>query len=247
VRDPNPLAAGGAETLRAAGIQVVSGVLEEPAREAMTAWLTAVGRGWPFVLWKFAATLDGRSAAADGTSQWITSPAARADVHRLRGEVDAIIAGAGTVLADDPHLTVRAPDGSLRPHQPLRVVVDGASRVPAAARVRDAAAETWVVTADSGLAPDGRHIDLQKMLEELHGRGVRSVLLEGGPTLAGAFLRAGLLDRVVAYVAPKLLGAGPAALGPAGVSTIGAAIDLDVHDVTQVGPDLRLTATVKGA
>jgi diaminohydroxyphosphoribosylaminopyrimidine deaminase/5-amino-6-(5-phosphoribosylamino)uracil reductase len=104
-----------------------------------------------------------------------------------------------------------------------------------------------VVTADSGLAPDGRHVDLQKMLEELHGRGVRSVLLEGGPTLAGAFLHAGLIDRVVAYVAPKLLGAGPAALGPAGVSTIGAAIDLDVRDVTQVGPDLRLTATVKGA
>jgi diaminohydroxyphosphoribosylaminopyrimidine deaminase / 5-amino-6-(5-phosphoribosylamino)uracil reductase len=247
VRDPNPLAAGGAETLRAAGVQVVSGVLEEPAREAMTAWLTAVGRGWPFVLWKFAATLDGRSAAADGTSQWITSPAARADVHRLRGEVDAIIAGAGTVLADDPHLTVRAPDGTLRAHQPLRVVVDGAGRVPAAARVRDAAAETWVVTADSGLAPDGRHVDLQKMLEALHGRGVRSVLLEGGPTLAGAFLRARLVDRVVAYVAPKLLGAGPGALGPAGVSTIGAAIDLDVRDVTQVGSDLRLTATVKGA
>src|SRR5689334_22858387 len=235
VRDPNPLAAGGAETLRAAGVQVVSGVLEEPAREAMTAWLTAVGRGWPFVLWKFAATLDGRSAAADGTSQWITSPAARADVHRLRGEVDAIIAGAGTVLADDPHLTVRAPDGSLRAHQPLRVVVDGAGRVPARARVRDAAAETWVVTAESGLAPDGRHVDLPKMLEALHGRGVRSALLEGGPTLAGAFLRAGLVDRVVAYVAPKLLGAGPAALGPAGVSTIGSAIDLDVRHITQAG------------
>jgi len=242
VRDPNPLAAGGAETLRAAGVPVVSGVLEEPAREAMTGWLTAFGRGWPFVVWKFAATLDGRSAASDGTSQWITSPEARADVHRLRGEVDAIIAGAGTVLADDPHLTVRESDGTLRPHQPLRVVVDGAGRVPATARVLDGAAETWLVRSD-----DGGPVDLQKMLEELHGRGVRSALLEGGPTLAGVFLRAGLIDRVVAYVAPKLLGAGAAALGPAGVQTIGGAIDLDVRDITRVGPDLRLTATVKGA
>jgi diaminohydroxyphosphoribosylaminopyrimidine deaminase/5-amino-6-(5-phosphoribosylamino)uracil reductase len=242
VRDPNPLAAGGAEILRAAGVPVVSGVLEEPAREAMTPWLTAFGRGWPFVIWKFAATLDGRSAAADGTSQWITSPQARADVHRLRGEVDAIIAGAGTVLADDPHLTVRGPDGRLRPHQPLRVVVDSAARVPATARVLDDAAETWLVKADGG-GP----VDLQKMLEALHGRGVRSALLEGGPTLAGVFLRGRLIDRVVAYVAPKLLGAGSAALGPAGVHTIGAAIDLDVHDVTRVGPDLRLTASVKGA
>src|SRR4029079_1248023 len=114
---------------------------------AMTAWLTAVGRGWPFVLWKFAATLDGRSAAADGTSQWITSPEARADVHQLRGEVDAIIAGAGTVLADDPHLTVRDLDRRLPPPQPLRVVVDSAGRVPATARVLDDAAETWLVKA----------------------------------------------------------------------------------------------------
>jgi diaminohydroxyphosphoribosylaminopyrimidine deaminase / 5-amino-6-(5-phosphoribosylamino)uracil reductase len=248
VDDPNPEAAGGAERLRAAGLEVIAGVESHAAASgALRPWLHAVRTGRPYVTWKFAATLDGRVAAADYTSRWISSAASRADAHRCRGAVDAVLVGSGTVLADDPHLTVRAPDGTLRAHQPLRVVVDGAGQVPATARVRDAAAETWVVTADSGLAPDGRHVDLQKMLEALHGRGVRSVLLEGGPTLAGAFLRAGLVDRVVAYVAPKLLGAGPAALGPAGVSTIGAAIDLDVRDVTQVGPDLRLTATVKGA
>jgi len=242
VRDPNPLAAGGAETLRAAGVELVEGVLADDARQAMIGWLTAVSRGWPFIVWKFAATLDGRSAAADRTSQWITSPAARADVHRLRGEVDAIIAGVGTVLADDPHLTVRSPDGSLAARQPLRVVVDGAGRTPANARVTDRAAETWFVT-----SADRGPVDLQKMLEQLYGRGVRTALLEGGPTLAGAFLRAGLIDRVVAYVAPKLLGAGPAALGDAGINTIADAADLELIDVTQIGSDVRLTAAVKGA
>jgi diaminohydroxyphosphoribosylaminopyrimidine deaminase/5-amino-6-(5-phosphoribosylamino)uracil reductase len=236
VPDPTPLAGGGAATLRAAGVEVVSGVLAEQAYDAMRGWLTAVGRGWPWVVWKFAATLDGRSAAADGTSRWITSAAARADVHRIRGEVDAIIAGSGTVLADDPHLTVRDPDGVLRDNQPLRVVVDGSARTPAHARVRDDAAETWVVTADGG------RVDLQKMLETLYGRGVRTALLEGGPVLAGAFLRLGLVDRVVGYLAPKLLGAGPAALADAGVTSIANALELDFHDVARIGPDLRFTA-----
>jgi diaminohydroxyphosphoribosylaminopyrimidine deaminase/5-amino-6-(5-phosphoribosylamino)uracil reductase len=241
VPDPNPLAAGGADTLRAAGLAVVSGVLAGAARDAMLGWLTAEGRGWPFVVWKFAATLDGRSAAADGTSKWITSPEARADVHRLRGEVDAIIAGSGTVLADDPHLTVREPDGTLRARQPLRVVVDGSGRTPSGARVNDGAAPTWIVTTSGG------RVDPQKMLEELFGRGVRTALLEGGPTLAGVFLRLGLVDRVVAYLAPKLLGAGPAALGAAGIGTIADAASLNIIDVTTIGPDVRLTAALKGA
>jgi diaminohydroxyphosphoribosylaminopyrimidine deaminase/5-amino-6-(5-phosphoribosylamino)uracil reductase len=122
------------------------------------------------------------------------------------------------------------------------VVVDGAGRTPANARVNDRAAETWLVT-----SADRGRVDLQKMLEQLYGRGVRTALLEGGPTLAGAFLAAGLIDRVVAYVAPKLLGAGPAALGDAGIGTIAGAIDLDLIDVIQIGSDVRLTATVKGA
>jgi diaminohydroxyphosphoribosylaminopyrimidine deaminase/5-amino-6-(5-phosphoribosylamino)uracil reductase len=242
-RDPNPLAAGGLETLRAAGVEVHSGVRDAEATQLLRYWLTSVPRGRPYVIWKYAATLDGRSAAADGTSKWITSAQARADVHALRGTVDAIIAGVGTVLADDPALTVRVPGLD---RQPLRVVVDPTGRTPATARVRDGAAPTWIATsAEVGATPDGR-VDLSKLLAELFRRGIRGSLLEGGPTLAGAFLAAGLVDEVVGYLAPKLLGAGPAALGPAGVATISSAIDLDHVNVAQIGPDLRITAFPAG-
>ena len=245
VDDPTLVAAGGAAALRSAGVEVVTGVRRAEAERGNIAWLTAVRRGRPHVTWKFAATLDGRSAAADGTSRWITSEPARADVHALRGTVDAIIAGVGTVLADDPHLTARDQrDGSLAIMQPLRVVVDTCGRTPEKARVRDAAAPTWIATAAAvGAGPDGR-IDLPEMLTQLYARGVRGALLEGGPTLAGSFLAAGLVDAVVGYVAPKLLGAGPAALVGAGVATISDAIGLDLVDVARIGPDLRFTATL---
>lgn len=246
VDDPTPVAAGGAATLRAAGVQVETGVRRREAEQGNIAWLTAVRRGRPYVTWKFAATLDGRSAAADGTSQWITSAPARTDVHALRSTVDAIIVGVGTVRADDPQLTVRdLRDGTLAIKQPLRVVVDSYGRTPANARVRDAAAPTWIATAAAvGAAPDGR-VDLSALLTELYGRGVRSALLEGGPTLAGAFLSARLIDAVIGYVAPKLLGAGRAALVDAGVATIADAIDLDLTDIAQIGDDLRFTAALR--
>jgi diaminohydroxyphosphoribosylaminopyrimidine deaminase/5-amino-6-(5-phosphoribosylamino)uracil reductase len=244
VDDPTPVAAGGAAAMRDAGIQVETGVRRAEAERGNVAWLTAVRRARPYLTWKFAATLDGRSAAADGTSQWITSEPARADVHVLRSTVDAIVVGVGTVLADDPQLTVRdLRDGSLAIKQPLRVVVDTHGRTPETARVRDAAAPTWIATAAAvGTAPDGR-VDLHALLKDLYARGVRNVLLEGGPTLAGAFLADGLVDTVIGYVAPKLLGAGRAALVGAGVTTIAEAIDLDLTDITQIGPDLRFTAT----
>ncbi|AEB44131.1 bifunctional diaminohydroxyphosphoribosylaminopyrimidine deaminase/5-amino-6-(5-phosphoribosylamino)uracil reductase RibD [Micromonospora maris] len=243
VPDPTPVAAGGAATLRAAGIRVDLGVRATEAENGNVAWLTAMRRGWPYVIWKYAATLDGRSAAADGTSMWITSEAARMDVHALRATVDAVIVGVGTVLADDPRLTVRnLRDGSLAIRQPLRVVVDSAGRTPLDAQIRDAAARTWIATAaEVGAGPDGG-VDLPALLAALHAKGVRAVLLEGGPKLAGAFLAAGLVDRVVGYLAPRLLGAGPAALVDAGVTTIAEAIDLEITDVTQIGPDLRITA-----
>jgi diaminohydroxyphosphoribosylaminopyrimidine deaminase/5-amino-6-(5-phosphoribosylamino)uracil reductase len=246
VDDPTPTAAGGATTLRAAGVDVHTGVRRTEAEAGNVAWLTAVRRGRPYVTWKFAATLDGRSAAADGTSMWITSEQARADVHTLRSTVDAVLAGVGTVIADDPQLTVRnLTDGTTAIRQPLRVVVDSSGRTPANARVRDASAPTWVATAaEVGAGPDGR-LDLSALLTTLYARGARAVLLEGGPTLAGAFLAAGLVDRVVAYLAPKLLGAGPAALLDAGVPTIGDAIDLDLTDITRIGADLRLTAFLR--
>jgi diaminohydroxyphosphoribosylaminopyrimidine deaminase/5-amino-6-(5-phosphoribosylamino)uracil reductase len=246
VDDPTPVAAGGAATLRAAGVEVTTGVRRAEAEAGNVAWLTAVRRGRPYVTWKFAATLDGRSAAADGTSQWITSAPARSDVHQLRGTVDAIVAGVGTVLADDPQLTVRdLRDGTLAIKQPLRVVVDSSGRTPEEARVRDAAAPTWIATAaEVGAGADGR-IDLSALLTALYGRGVRNVLLEGGPTLAGAFLADGLTDRVIGYLAPKLLGTGRPALVDAGVTTIADAIDLDFIDITRIGPDLRFTASLR--
>jgi diaminohydroxyphosphoribosylaminopyrimidine deaminase / 5-amino-6-(5-phosphoribosylamino)uracil reductase len=241
VDDPNPLAAGGVAALRAAGVEVETGVLTREAADGNAGWLTSVRDGRPYLIWKFASALDGRSAAADGTSRWITGPDARADVHRLRDTCDTIVAGVGTVLADDPELTVRLQhhDG----HQPLRVVVDSAGRTPPGARVRPA----WIATAaEVGADPDGR-VDLRKLMSALYERGARRVLLEGGPTLAGAFLRAGLVDRVVAYVAPALLGAGPAALADAGISGIDEALRLNVTDVVALGPDIRITGNLKEA
>jgi diaminohydroxyphosphoribosylaminopyrimidine deaminase/5-amino-6-(5-phosphoribosylamino)uracil reductase len=257
VADPNPVAGGGAHTLREHGVDVEMGVAMAPAHAGNVAWLTATRRAAagdprPFVIWKFATTMDGRSAALDGTSQWISSPDARADVQDLRATVDAIIVGVGTVLADDPHLTARTGAGALANRQPVRVIVDSTGRTPAQARVRDGAARTWVATAAGvgaggagGATPDGR-VDLRRLGAALYERGCRRVLLEGGPTLAGAYLREGLVDEVVGYVAPKLLGAGPAALAAAGVGTLGEAIDLELVDVRRVGPDVRITALPKG-
>ncbi|MFI6966993.1 bifunctional diaminohydroxyphosphoribosylaminopyrimidine deaminase/5-amino-6-(5-phosphoribosylamino)uracil reductase RibD [Streptomyces sp. NPDC050255] len=254
VGDPNPQATGGADTLRAAGIKAEQGLLAEEAEAVNAAWLTSVRLGRPHVTWKYAATLDGRIAAADATSRWITSVESRADVHRLRAEADAVVVGSGTARTDDPQLGVRGIDGAV---QPLRVVVDtAATAVRPGARVLDASAPTVVAVADDADArhlPDeavlrlpraagGPGLDLSALLAALHGRGVRSVLLEGGPTLAGAFVAAGLVDRVVGYLAPVLLGAGPAALADAGISTITQALRLDVTETVRIGPDLRITA-----
>lgn len=246
VTDPNTHAAGGVKTLRDAGIEVEIGVRAGEVEAGNIAWLTAVRRQRPYLIWKYAATLDGRSAADDGTSMWITSEAARMDVHAHRSTVDAVIVGVGTVLADDPQLTARnLRDGSLAIRQPLRVVVDSAGRTPARARVRDGAAPTWIVTAAEVGGPAAEQpdqVDLVHLLSRLYDRDVRAALLEGGPRLAGAFLARGLVDKVVGYLAPKLLGAGPTALVDTGVHTIADAIELELVDVTRIGPDLRFTA-----
>jgi diaminohydroxyphosphoribosylaminopyrimidine deaminase/5-amino-6-(5-phosphoribosylamino)uracil reductase len=231
VPEPTRLAGGGAARLRAGGADVVLG-LEQAAAEAgaLGAWLTGVREHRPQVVWKVATTLDGRVAAADGTSRWITGPAARAEVHRLRATCDAVVVGSGTALADDPQLTVRDADGRTAETQPLRVVVDRRGRLPATARVLDDAAPTHVSRAGTPAA----------LLAELFDRDVRRVLLEGGPTLAAAFLAAGLVDEAVVHLAPQLLGAGPALVGDLGITTMSSALHLQVVDVTPIGGDVQV-------
>lgn len=222
--DPNPAAHGGTEVLRAAGIDVEHGLMAADALRLNRTWSFAVRRGRPFVTWKFAATLDGRSAAADGTSRWVSSTAARLDAHRLRGLADVILAGTGTVLVDDPELTVRHADGTPADRQPLRAVM-GLRDIPADRRVLNDRADTVVLaTRDPAAA-----------LAELFALERRHVLLEGGPTLGAAFLKAGLVDEVVAYIAPMLLGAGTSAVADLGIATITDAVRFEVGDITVVG------------
>ncbi|MGA9873575.1 MAG: bifunctional diaminohydroxyphosphoribosylaminopyrimidine deaminase/5-amino-6-(5-phosphoribosylamino)uracil reductase RibD [Rhodococcus sp. (in: high G+C Gram-positive bacteria)] len=230
VADPNPLAEGGARTLSDAGIIVEAGrSADAVASGPLRAWLHKQRTGRPHVTLKYAASLDGRSAAADGTSKWITGPDARAHVHAQRAALDAIIVGTGTVDADDPLLTARFPDGSDAPHQPVRVVV-GERVVRADAKVRNADAPTLFV----------RSRDPRAVLDALGEH--TDVLVEGGPTVAGAFLAAGLVDRIVAYIAPVVLGAGSAAVENAGVGTISDAKRFSIESVETIGTDIVVSA-----
>jgi diaminohydroxyphosphoribosylaminopyrimidine deaminase/5-amino-6-(5-phosphoribosylamino)uracil reductase len=234
--DPNPAAAGGADTLRAAGVDVESGLLGAEAALLNRVWTFAVDHGRPFVTWKFATTLDGRSAAADGTSRWVSSRAARIDTHRLRALCDVMLVGANTVAVDDPLLTVRDEHDRPLPAQPLRAVM-GERDLPADRRIFNGDAETVHL----------RTRDPEKALAELYSLDRQHVFLEGGPTLAAAFLRAGLVDEIVAYVAPMLLGAGRSAVGDLGITTIADAFRPRVTDVTVLdhtdgdAPNVRLT------
>lgn len=236
--DTNPVATGGADTLRAAAVDVEGGLLADEARLVNRAWTFAVTHGRPFVTWKLATTLDGRSAAADGTSRWVSSLPARRDTHRLRALSDAILAGTGTVLVDDPQLTVRDQDDVPLPpeRQPLRAVM-GLRDLPLGRRVLDDAAGTVLL----------RTRDPREALARLTELDRQHVFLEGGPTLAAAFLEAGLVDEVVCYVAPLLLGSGSSSVGDLGIGSIGDALHLDVTDVTVLGDgsetNVRLTLT----
>ncbi len=229
VPDPNPTAAGGAARLTAAGVQVRSGVLaDEVAAGPLREWLHKQRTGLPHVTWKYASSVDGRSAAADGSSQWISSEASRLDLHRRRAIADAIVVGTGTVLADDPALTARLPDGSLAERQPLRVVV-GMREIPPEAKVLDDDSRTMVI----------RTHDPMEVIKAVSDR--TDVLLEGGPTLAGAFLRAGAVDRILAYVAPILLGGPVTAVDDVGVPTIARALRWQFDGIDRAGPDLVLS------
>lgn len=242
VEDPHPEAGRGAATLRAAGVPVDIGVGEEAARRQNEVFFHALAHRRPFVVAKAAVSVDGRIAAADGTSQWLTGEEARARAHRLRGEMDAIVIGSGTVLADDPHLTVRGVDAGAEPaagdpaagdpaDQPLRVVLDRRGRVPSDARMLDGAAPSLVL--DSGGVPEA--------VARLWDRGIRSMLVEGGAQVVGAFLRAGLVDRLVVHVAPLLLGeSGRPMLSGDDIATLADAPRFHLDTVEQVGDDAIL-------
>jgi diaminohydroxyphosphoribosylaminopyrimidine deaminase/5-amino-6-(5-phosphoribosylamino)uracil reductase len=236
--DPNPVATGGTATLRAAGVEVESGLLADEAAALTRIWTTAVERGRPFVTWKLATTLDGRSAAADGTSRWVSSRAARLDTHRLRALCDTMLVGSNTIAVDDPLLTVRDDHDVPLPHQPLRAVM-GERDLDPTNRVFNSDAETVHL----------RTRDPHTALAELFARDRQHVFLEGGPTLAAAFLRAGLVDEIVVYVAPMFLGAGRSAVADLGITTIADAFRPVVTDVTVLDgidgepPNVRLTMT----
>ncbi|MGB0876063.1 MAG: bifunctional diaminohydroxyphosphoribosylaminopyrimidine deaminase/5-amino-6-(5-phosphoribosylamino)uracil reductase RibD [Mycobacterium sp.] len=229
VPDPDPIAAGGAARLTESGVDVTAGVLSEPVGGGpLREWLHKQRTGLPHMTWKYATSVDGRSAAADGTSQWITSEAARADVHRRRAAADAIVVGTGTIFVDDPTLTARLPDGSLAEKQPLRVVV-GEREISLDAKVLNDDAPTMVI----------RTRDPHEVIKALSDR--TDVLLEGGPTLAGAFLRAGAIDRILAYVAPILLGGPMAAVDDVGVLSIAHAQRWRFDGTDSLGPDMLLS------
>ena len=231
VSDPGPHSGGGSERLRAGGVDVIAGVAQAEAEEFLHSWLTAARLQRPHVTVKWASSLDGRAAAADGTSQWITGTASRQRVHEQRARADAIVVGTGTVLADDPSLTARGDAGELLEWQPQPVVL-GRREIPAAAQLRQHPEKLRQI--------DGS--DLNAALNELFEAGIRRVFVEGGPTIASAFIAAGLADELLIYLAPKLLGGPQVALGELGVMTMAEAKDLSVTELRPLGNDVLIVA-----
>lgn len=256
--DPNPLVAGqGLARLEAAGIATETGLLQAEAGALNRGFLLRMRQQRPFVTLKLAASLDGRTAMASGESQWITGAAARADVHRLRAESGAVLTSSATVLADNPALTVRefVAEG-LR--QPDRIVLDSQRRVPASAAVWAAGARRfWLGASDSSSTPAevvaltvestaNGSISLPKALAALAAQQVNAVLVECGPKLAGALLAERLVDELVLYLAPSLLGSEARGLAVLpGLMQLSDRVQLQYRDVRRVGEDLRITATLK--
>lgn len=265
--DPNPLVAGkGLEILRQAGIAVVSGVLENQARALNPGFIKRMEQGRPFVRCKLAASLDGRTAMADGESRWISSESSRRDVQRLRARSSAILTGIDTVLADDPHLNVRLSTDDLPEmdagdalRQPLRIVLDSRWRMPLQARMLTLPGATLVVGMNDAPARmaalvaagaqtfccsqrDGQ-VDLVALMDELARRGINELLLETGATLAGAMLSAGLIDEILLYLAPHLMGdSGRGLFHLPAMTTMAERMALEIVAVRRVGMDLRVQA-----
>lgn len=260
MQDPNPLVAGrGVEALRARGIEVVLGVMENESRALNTGFISRMTHGLPYVRCKIAASLDGRTALNNGRSQWITSEAARMDVQHWRAQSCAILTGTGTVLADNPAMTVRL-ENTLR--QPMRVIVDSQLRTPPQAKIL----EPTILSAPSILAyaddlghasaalidagaelvklPDANgRVDLRKLLEVLAQRGVNEVLVEAGQGLNGALLSQGLVDELMIYYAPKLMGdMAKGMFAMPALTEMQQAVALEVMDVRMLGTDIRIRA-----
>ncbi len=260
--DPNPKVGGeGLARLAAEGIAVESGLMQAEAEALNPGFIMRMRHGRPFVRCKLAMSLDGRTAMANGESKWITSEAARHDVHHLRARSSAIMTGVGTVLADDPALTVRL-DGE-RIRQPLRVVLDTQLRTPPQARLLDEPGRTLIVTASQNqVLRDGltrNNVDVVTLLEQDDGldlpavmsylatQQINEVLLEAGATLNGAMLRAGLIDELVIYMAPHLMGdAARGLFHLPGLGSMAQRIELEIMDIRAVGKDWRITAEVAG-
>ncbi|MCC7079186.1 MAG: bifunctional diaminohydroxyphosphoribosylaminopyrimidine deaminase/5-amino-6-(5-phosphoribosylamino)uracil reductase RibD [Burkholderiales bacterium] len=258
MKDPNPLVSGaGLAKLQAAGIAAEAGVSEEKAREINIGFVTRMQRGRPWVRLKIAATLDGKTALANGASQWITGPEARVDGHAWRARACAILTGIGTVRADDPHLTVRE---VAAPRQPLRIVVDsgmsigpqakvlaGGGALVVAARENAVKAATLRATGSETLlipGADGR-VDLAALMRELGERALNEVHVEAGPILNGALLREGLADEVLLYLAPSLIGnRAHGMFDLPELSSLAQRRALDLRDVRRIGADLRILARI---
>jgi diaminohydroxyphosphoribosylaminopyrimidine deaminase/5-amino-6-(5-phosphoribosylamino)uracil reductase len=233
-KDPGHESANGAQTLLDAGVELIQGVLEKEADEQSVVWLTAMNKQRPYITLKWAQTLDGRSAASDKTSKWISGTESREDVHLRRSKLDAILVGTGTVKYDNPDLTARKPDGTRYEHQPLRVVV-GNTELDQDLRVFNQEAPTVHLKTH----------DVKDVLAQLWDRGMRHVLVEGGAQLASEFISLGLFDEILIYQAPLLIGGTNVAVTDIGISTMADALNLEFVEVRQLGPDVFIRAIPK--
>jgi diaminohydroxyphosphoribosylaminopyrimidine deaminase/5-amino-6-(5-phosphoribosylamino)uracil reductase len=225
VSDPNPIAAGGSRRLQESGIEVESGILEVQSRLENRAWLTKIDKGRPRITWKIASTMDGKVAAADGSSKWITGELARTDVARIRSQADAIVTSTATVRADDPLLTSKGLGKN-----PVRVVM-GRSEIAASSQILGSDAETIIIKSH----------EPKDLISIANDRGFNQVLIESGPTFGTALLRADLIDEIILFQAPTLLGAGTPSIGDLEITNISDRMDFEISDVEIIGADLKIT------